>query len=95
MERLLDPPSELGLRAAGEPLLGETGEHLVGDRACAPDRLDLARLLDPAEILDGTVGDVSDLAAERDEVDACGAQPTIGVVRDVRRLDGDAPAGEQ
>jgi hypothetical protein len=83
---LLEPPGELRLRAADEPLASELLVDPVRDRRGATERLDLAGLLHGAERLDDAGGLL--------EVDA--ARPeAVGVgERDVGGLDGDPPPRE-
>ena len=84
---LLEPPDELRLGAADELLARELVVHAVGDRGRAPQRVELAWLLDRAQCLDEPT--------RRHELDTARAERLGGREGEMRRLDGDPPPGEQ
>jgi hypothetical protein len=86
VEQLLHPPGQLALGPAGEGLGGETSVRLARQRGGPPDRVELGRVLDRAQLLDE--------AAARDEVEPAGAQGLVARVREVVGLEADAPVEE-
>ena len=81
-----DVPGDVALAAADERHLAhEPLEHPVGDRAAAPERVELALVLDRAQLLDE--------ALARHEIEAAFAQLLGEREREDVRLEAD-PAGE-
>ena len=86
MEELAHPPRHLALRPTGEALLGERGEHQVGDRCGLANRLDLGRLLHRTQPLDETL--------HLHGLDATLLQGLVAHDGEDVRLDPDRAAGE-
>ncbi len=86
MEELVYAPRQLPLRPAGETLLGERGEHPVGDRGGLARRLDLGGLLHRPQPLDETL--------PWHGLDPAFRQRLVTCDREDVRLDSDRPAGE-
>ena len=85
-EAPLDPPHELALGAAAEPLFRERLEDLVGERARAAHGLDLLVVLDRAQRLDE--------ARRREGVDSGVGERAVAGVRQVGLLEPDPSPGQ-
>ena len=96
VEELVQPPGELALGAADEPLLGEARIRLARDLAGAADRIQLVVVLDRAQRLDEAApGDEREPACAQDlprrvadgvGLEAHGALEQLGQRRDERAL---------
>ena len=85
-QRPLEPPRHLRLRPPDESLPPEQLERLGEQRCGAPERVELAVVLDRPQPLDGTL--------RRDELDATGGERAMGGEADLVGLERDRPGRE-